>query len=485
MLNTGFFPDKLKIAKVIPIHKKDDETFFTNYRPISLLPALSKIFEKAIYNQLYEYFQEYKLFYNSQYGFRAGHSTEYAAIELVDKIITEMDKDKLPICFFLDLSKAFDTLDHRILLDKLNYYGIKDTPAKLFESYLTNRFQYVEMNETKSELLPIMTGVPQGSILGPVLFIIYINDISEVSKTFEFIMYADDSTLTSTLNSFLSDNTDPSPDVLINRELIKITEWLNSNKLSLNVQKTKFTIFHQPNKKVRIPNITINSIPVEHVNTFNFLGITLDQQLNWNAHIDKLANKLSKGLGILNKLKHILPMSAKLKIYHSIVLSHINYGILVGGFKLDKIEKIQKKIIRVLTCSQYNAHTDPLYKNLNLLKVKDIFTISKLKFYHNYVNNKLPTNLLKFPLQLNIDRQTYNTRRAQNLFILRHKHTFAKNCLRYDMASTLNNTSGNIKEKVYTHSLNGMANYAKIMLLDKYQDTCTIQNCYICTRAHH
>ena len=138
----------------------------------------------------------------------------------------------------------------------------------------------------------------------------------------------------------------------------------------------------------------------------------------------------------------------------------------------------------VLTYSQYNAHTDPLYKSLKLLKVKDIFTISKLKFYHNYINNKLPDNLLQFPLQQNTARQTHTTRRSQNLYILRHNHTFAKNCLRFDMANTINKIDACIKEKIYSHSLKGMATYAKTKMLNKYKDRCTIPNCYICMRAN-
>ena len=180
MINTGIFPDKLKLAKVCPIYKKDDENLFTNYRPISLLPAISKIFEKVIFRQLYDYFQIKKLFYNSQYGFRTEHSTEFAALEVIDRILIEMDENEIPINIYLDLSKAFDTLDHNILLYKLNHYGISGSSLKLIESYLTNREQYVEIDNTKSKTQKIKTGVPQGSILGPLLFLIYINDIAYI-----------------------------------------------------------------------------------------------------------------------------------------------------------------------------------------------------------------------------------------------------------------------------------------------------------------
>ena len=171
VFNTGIFPDKLKVAKVIPVFKKGNPTIINNYRPISLLPVVSKVMEKILANQLSSYFESKKLFVNNQYGFRDGHSTEYAALELVDRIITKMDNNEVPISIFLDLSKAFDTLNHKILLNKLKYYGI-GVPLQLFKSYLTNRTQFVEIDDIKCDTLHIATGVPQSSILGPLLFII-------------------------------------------------------------------------------------------------------------------------------------------------------------------------------------------------------------------------------------------------------------------------------------------------------------------------
>ena len=223
MLNTGIFPDELKIAKVIPLFKKDDPKLLNNYRPISLLPTISKVIEKIIFTQLSTYFNENKLIFDNQYGFRPKHSTEYAALELVDRIITHMDNKEVPINIFLDLSKAFDTIDHTILLAKLRYYGIHDTALLLMKCYLNNRKQYVEFEDTKSEILPITVGVPQGSILGPLLFIIYINDFSQASCIFKFIMYADDTMLFSNLKSF--GKKIQTKEYLINAELSNVLEW--------------------------------------------------------------------------------------------------------------------------------------------------------------------------------------------------------------------------------------------------------------------
>ena len=169
-LSTGIFPSKLKIAKVIPLHKKNEKDLLDNYRPISLLPSISKVFERIVYNQLYSYLTTNGILFKSQYGFKKSHSTETAAIELTDTLLQNLDNGEIPIAIFLDLSKAFDTLDHAILLKKLEHYGIQDTPLNWLISYLSNRLQFVQMGDVLSDTLPISTGVPQGSILGPLLF---------------------------------------------------------------------------------------------------------------------------------------------------------------------------------------------------------------------------------------------------------------------------------------------------------------------------
>ena len=218
MLQSGHFPSELKISRVKPLFKNDDPAMFSSYRPISLLPSMSKIFEYVIFYQLFDYMCTNNLLTIEQFGYRTGHSTELAAIQLVDHLTKQMDMGKVPTNIYIDLSKAFDTLDHSILLDKLTYYGVCGLENLLLRNYLSGiRHQYVDYSGSKSRTNSISLGVPQGSILGPLLFLIYINDLPKVSHVFSMLMYADDTTLYCNLN-------DSTSEILLNNELTKITD---------------------------------------------------------------------------------------------------------------------------------------------------------------------------------------------------------------------------------------------------------------------
>ena len=274
-LTSGIFPDKLKIAKVTPIFKKGNKKLICNYRPISVLPIISKVFETVLQEQLTEYFTTYNLFAPQQYGFRKNSSTELATLELIDRLLNQMNNHKIPTNFYIDLSKAFDSLQHDILLEKLAHYGLTNKAIALLKSYLSNRKQYVQLSDVRSSVRPISVGVPQGSILGPLLFNIFINDIVKSSTKFNFILYADDTTLNSTLDSFGQDAV----------ELQNIFKWLDVNRLCLNVAKSKFMLFHMPQKEIPQLSFNINRMVIERVKEFNFLGLILDSNLNWKAHL--------------------------------------------------------------------------------------------------------------------------------------------------------------------------------------------------------
>ena len=252
---SGIVPDELKIARVIPLFKLGDRSLFTYYRPVSVLPAFSKIFERAIYNRFLSYFDKHKVLSNSQFGFRKNHLTEYALTLFYEKISSAIDNKEISVGIFIDLSKAFDTVNHEILLDKLRYFGIRGVAYNWFASYLNNRQQFVQFNDTSSSRHVIKCGVPQGSILGPLLFLLYINELCNVSQ-----VIADDT------NIFFSHKDKDILEKTMNDELLKLTGWCLANKLSINYSKSKFMIFKPRQKNLDFDvRFEINNCPIERV----------------------------------------------------------------------------------------------------------------------------------------------------------------------------------------------------------------------------
>ena len=294
----------MKIAKITPLFKSGDTVKLSHYRPISVLPVFSKLLERIMYNRVYSHLINHQLLYERQFGFQKNCSAEYAILQLTKEIYESFDENKFTLGVFIDLSKAFDTVNHKILLKKLTYFGIKGVYLDWFKSYLRNRKQFISYNDKSSSILDITCGVPQGSILGPLLFLLYVNDLQKASNIVKPIMFADDT------NILFSDKHITSLFSTMNNELKNIQSWFNSNKLSLNASKTKYIFFHSQahsdNIPLKLPKLEINTTTIVRESVIKFLGVLLDENLSWKTHINTIENKISKNLGILYKARLVL-----------------------------------------------------------------------------------------------------------------------------------------------------------------------------------
>lgn len=424
----GVFPNELKHAKVIPIFKSGDHMFINNYRPISVLPTLSKIFEKIMYLRMLKFIEKHMLLYKYQFGFREKHSPALALIVLMDKISQALNNNESIIGIFLDFKKAFDTINHCILLNKLQHYGIRGPALKWFQSYLINRTQYVIFNDTNSKVEKIQCGVPQGSVLGPLLFLLYINDLANVSNIFFPILFADDT------NVFIQGKNVKDIISNANLELDKIYIWLNANKLSLNIEKTKYMLFTNSRKNFVHNYIKLNNIALEKVTYTKFLGIIIDNKCLWSNHIDYIRNKIAKGLGILYKVSKIFSESILVTLYNSFIYPYLDYCIEIWGMAaqlhLESLLKMQKKAVRLIKSTGYLSHSAPLFKSLNILPINKIYIYKVSVFMYKFVNDISP-DLFSGMFTRNYERHHYRTRFRSNFEIPPFRLNIVKKSVRY------------------------------------------------------
>ena len=379
----GVYPDAMKIAKVIALFKGGIKSNPNNYRPIKLLSHFDKIFEKNLCKRLVAFLEQKQILYCHQYGFRKLYSTTMALIEITDNIKRLLDERNYVIGIFNDFKKAFDTVDHEIMLRKLDCYGIRGHANMFFRSYLINRRQFTVANGVQSDIGFVKCGVPQGSVLGPLFFLLYINDIYRAVGRNAVRLFADD---TSLLSYGLNLN-----DVIIQaKELFdKLYHWCVANKLSINSDKTNFVLFHMKNKPV--PNdfdsIRTNHMTIRRVKIINYLGLVIDENLYWNAHADFVCASLVKYFGIFNHIKSFITSRIARQMYFAFINSRISYGIEVYGHcadeHLNKLQTLQNKLLKLMLKLDRRTSTNQLHRNLSLLKVSDIHTVSVLCFVNN------------------------------------------------------------------------------------------------------
>lgn len=365
-VDAGVFPDLMKHSKVVPLFKNGSKSDPSNFRPISILPAISKIFEKIILQQLESHFNFHKLLHNEQYGFTKGRSTTDAGVTLIKHIFNAWENSMDAIGVFCDLSKAFDCVEHNTLLSKLSHYGIRDVALNLISTYLSDRVQYVDVNGSRSSGLPVAMGVPQGSILGPFLFLVYINDLPYfVQDLCDIVLFADDTSLI-----FKVSRKDPNFDV-VNSSLAQVLNWFKVNNLLLNSKKTKCIKFSMPNVKSPGTNLVLNNESVLIVESTVFLGLTLDCKLQWGAHISCLAGKLSSAAFAVRKVRQLTDVETARLVYFSYFHSVMSYGILLWGKAADieTIFVVQKRAIRSIYNLGSRVSLRERFKEIGILTV--------------------------------------------------------------------------------------------------------------------
>ena len=316
------------------------------------------------------------------------------------------------------------------------------------------------------------------------------NDIHAATSNFRAILYADDTNLVSPLCSFSSSNSLNSNNLSevttgINKELSFVQEWLLINKLSVNINKTKFMMFHHPQRKIEhlVPALELNSEPLERVSEFNFLGLTLDEHISWKPHVQKIANKISRTIGILRRLKNILPTPVLLTLYNTLILPHFHYGLLNWGFSMGRLQLLQKRSVRVISSSKYNAHTDPPFKKLRLIKLADLFTLNVLKMYYKFKHACLPSHVENMFEEFSRNHE-HETRQSLILEEPMVNTASGENCLRYILPRIINKTNPTIIKIIDSHSFEGFVRYLKNYMIIHYVDYCVIPNCYICNHMN-
>lgn len=387
---TGTFPDALKYSIVKPLFKKGEKCDINNYRPITLIPILSKIYEKCMYRRLIDYCEKFHIISKEQYGFQKNKSTTLAVFSLVKAIVTNLNNNNLTTGLFFDISKAFDLVSHELLLKKIELVGIRGPALQWIASYLSNRQQRVIIDkiDDNGDMVPFSSeykynkyGVPQGSVLGPILFLLYINDIISITKH-QCILFADDITII--VASEKVNNCIHNHEAEINNTIDKLIQWLDTNNLKINLNKSVYINFN----KCKNPNynIKLNITKIEEVAHTKFLGIIIDENLNWKEHVDYISKRINKFVYALQQVKNITSLKTAIMTYHAYIESLLRYGLVIWGNSTDMIRAFiaQKKCIRAMYGMHPEVSCQPIFKKLKLLPLPSLYIFEICMFVNKH-----------------------------------------------------------------------------------------------------
>ena len=440
-ITNGIFPDVWKTANVTPIHKSGSKSDLNNYRPISVISVFARMLERLVHDQLSEFLTFSNILTSSQAAFRKLNSTTTSLISSTDHWHENMDNNKMNLAIFLDLRKAFDTVDHSILIKKLNSYGIVDRTGDWFESYLTNRTQFCTLNGNKSKQRKVTCGIPQGSCLGPLLFIIYLNDFENSLQYSRASIYADDTNVTIASDDIqrMIDNA--------SQEMLNLSEWMRINKLSPNPQKTEFMIIGHP-LKAKHPSLpeslVLNDHNIKRVTQTKSLGLIVDENLSWEAQFNRTMDKINSGIWALKRLKNILPQSQLSIVYYALVESQLRYGDVVWGnlsrTKLAALQRLQTRALKIIR----NAKIKDTWSCPGM-NVENIICFDRNVMAYKIIHKLYPNSFLE-KYKPRSSFSSYNTRNSQNLQIPKHRTERYKKSFHYSALKEWNNTPRDIRE---------------------------------------